>query len=128
MKRLLLALILGLASAFAAATPNNFSVAPATVGGGTSYLRAIPAHVDVRVLAANTNEDHTVPSTARLVIFSSSCAAFYVKSGGTAAVPAADVTDGSGSALNPAGFDVEGITTIGLISPTACVITLEFYK
>ena len=93
-----------------------------------AYLRIAPTFVDARVLAAGANESHTVPTGARWVIFSSSCAAFYAKTGGTAAVPAGDVTDGSASELNPAGWLLAAATTaIGLISPTACTITLSWY-
>ena len=89
--------------------------------------RNAPDHVDARVLAANVNEDHTVATDAKYVIFSSTVD-FYAKKGGTAAVPAADVTDGTGSELNPTIWYISGITTIGLIAPTAAVVTLTFYK
>ena len=93
-----------------------------------SYLRIAPTFIDARVLAASANESHTVPTNARWVIFSSNCAAFYAKTGGTATVPAGDVTDGSASELNPAGWLLATTTTsIGLISPTACTITMSWY-
>lgn len=106
---------------------NNFEI-PASHGGAPAFLRAAPTYVDARVLSASSNEDHTVPSGGRFVIFSANCSAVYAKRGGTAAVPGADVTDGSASELNPAGWFLEGVTTIGLISPEACVVTLSFYK
>lgn len=90
-------------------------------------LRRMPTYVDVRVLAASTNEDHTVPADAKYVVFSSE-ANFYAKRGGTAVEPAGDVTDGTASELNPVGYDIEGVTTIGLISATAQTITLAFYN
>ena len=38
--------------------------------GGRHLLRRMPDYVDARVLAASTNEDHTVPTDAKYVIFS----------------------------------------------------------
>ncbi len=95
--------------------------------GSRHLLRRMPTYVDARVLAASTNEDHTVPSGTKYVIFSSS-ADFYASRGGSAAVPSGDVTDGTGSELNPVGYDLEGVTTIGLISETAQTITMSFYN
>lgn len=89
-------------------------------------LRRMPTYVDARVLAASVNEDHTIPANAKYVIFSAE-ADFYAKRGGTAAVPSGDVTDGTASELNPAGYDIEGVATIGLISATAQTITMAFY-
>lgn len=84
-------------------------------------------YVNAQVLAANVAEVHTIPSGANRVLFSST-ANFYVKFGGTAAVPSTEVTDGSGSILNPTLRFCGGTTTIGLISPTTCVVTMEFYQ
>jgi len=83
--------------------------------------------IDARVLAANTAEAHTVPTGATHVVFSGT-ADFYVKYGGTAAVPAADVTNGSASELNPVAREIRGITSIGLISAATCIVTMCFYK
>lgn len=127
MKTAIKLLVLLAALAAAPALAQNALEIPAAAGGPAAFLRVMPSYIDARVLAANTNENHTVPTGARFVIFSSSCAAFYAKSGGTAAVPAADVTNGSGSELNPSGYYVVGVTTIGLISPTTCIVTLSFY-
>ena len=114
--------------ALASAAPNLFRIPPDAPGGFATYFRPMPTYTDARVLAANVAEDHTVPGTARFVIFSATCAAFYAKAGGTAAVPAGDVTDGTGSTLNPGGFFVGDIVTIGLIAPATCVVTMDFYK
>jgi hypothetical protein len=83
-------------------------------------------HIDARVLAANTAESHIVPSGARYVLFSAN-ADFYAKFGSAASVPAGDVTDGSASELNPTLRSIDGAASIGLISPTACYVTLSFY-
>lgn len=107
---------------------NTFIIPPEARGAFSSQLPVFPTYIDARVLAANTNETHTVPTGAKYVVFAANCAAFYAKQGGAAAVPAADVTDGTGSALNPAGFGIDGVASIGLISPTACTISLWFFK
>ena len=83
-------------------------------------------YVDVRVLAANVAEVHNVPSGATRVVFSAN-GDFYVRFNAAAAVPAADVTDGTGSILNPNMRTLDGVTTIGIISAAACNVTMEFY-
>lgn len=81
------------------------------------------------VLAANTAEQMTVPTGAKYVLFSGT-ANYYVSFGAdpTAAVPAADVTNGSASCLNPGLRALDGAAKIGLISPTDCVVTMEFFS
>lgn len=62
---------------------------------------------DVRVLGASSAETFTAPAGAYAVIFSgtSGLGDYWVqfRTGVTAAIPAADVTDGSAPALNPVG-------------------------
>lgn len=108
-------------------------------GGTPMEIRNAPGWVDAEVLAASTNVNHAVPAGADWVIFSST-GAFYAKPNGAAAVPGAAITDGSGSELSPAawqlrpiGFDgpkAAGtpITSIGLISAGTPTITMSFYK
>ena len=124
----LLALVWVLAIPGRSYSQNAFVIPPEARGAFSSQLPVFPTYIDARVLAANTNETHTVPTGAKYVVFAANCAAFYAKQGGAAAVPAADVTDGTGSALNPAGFGIDGISSIGLISPTACTVSLWFFK
>lgn len=81
---------------------------------------------DARSLAANTAESHTVPDGATQVVFSGTTN-FYALANGTAAVPG-DVTDGSAAELNPLVWLLDGVATIGLIAPAACVVTMTFYK
>ena len=97
--------------------------------GSNRAALAPPAsdHVDARVLAAGVAEAHTIPAGAKYVAFSAT-ADFYAKFGGAASVPAADVTNGTASALNPTQRRVpDGVTTIGLIAPAASVVTLSFW-
>lgn len=98
-----------------------------------SFARLSPTHTDARVLAANTNETHTVPSGARYVVFSADDV-FYAKKNGAASVPSGDVTDGSASEMNPGTWYLVGdpdgsdTATIGLIAPRATTVTLTFHK
>ena len=94
--------------------------------GEPAYARSAPLYVDARDLAANTNETHTVPAGADTVYFSAD-GDFFAKPNGAAAVPG-DVTDGTASEMNPEGWDLAGITSIGLIASSARKVTLSFYK
>lgn len=122
---LLAAAILAGGNAFA---QSRFRVPAPTVGSNTqSNIRNWPTYIDARVLAAGVSEAHTIPSGAKWVLFSSDCN-FYAKPGATAAVPAADVTDGTASEQNPAAWFIEpGTTQIALIAATTCTVTLAFY-
>lgn len=84
-------------------------------------------HVDARKLAASTPEVHTVPTGAVFVNFSAD-GDFYANFGAAAAVPAADVTDGSASVLNPGLRALDGAATIGLVASAECIVTMEFFK
>lgn len=103
---------------------------------GTNALDTKSAQVDARVLTANAAEVHTVPTwddggvtrKAGRVLFSST-KPFYIKLDGAAAIPAADITNGTSSELNPAWRWLAGnVTTIGLISPEDAIVTMTFFK
>ena len=95
--------------------------------GEPAYARSAPTYVDARALAANTNETHTVPAGADVVAFSAD-GAFFAKRNGAAAIPGGAITDGSASELNSESWNLDGVTTIGLIAPSARIVTLTFYK
>lgn len=127
MKYILYALLLISNAAFAAGTVGNFIIPPDVAARYASNIRPAPTYIDARVLAANTAETHTMPSNTRFVLFSGNCN-FYVNPNGTAAVPAADVTDGSGSELNPTAYYFSTPpTSLSLIAPTTCVVTMSVY-
>ena len=99
---------------------------------GRKMFAPLPSdQVDARVLAATTAELHTIPDGARFVVFAAS-ALFYAKFGTSlvaAAIPAADVTDGSAPEMNPEARQIpSGATHISLIAPAATIVTLSFYK
>ncbi len=94
--------------------------------GELTFARSAPGYIDARALAANTAESHTVPAGAKFVIFGSD-GDFYARPNGAASVPGSDVTDGSGSELNPVIWDLTGVTSIGLVASAVRVVTLTFY-
>ncbi len=95
--------------------------------GEQTFARSAPTYVDARVLAPNAAETHTVPAGAKFVIFGSD-GDFYAKPNASAAVPGTDLTDGSASELNPVIWDLNGVTSIGLVAGAARVVTLSFYR
>ncbi len=112
------------------AEPNDFYVNNIGYGPET-FGRNAPVFTDVRVLAADTAVAHTIPvgieKGVKFVVFSST-SNFFAKIDAVAAVPLVDVTDGSGSELNPSVWFIEGSTTIGLISSGVATITMSFHK
>lgn len=84
---------------------------------------------DARVLAANVAETVTVPTWAQVVILSPNIALgeVWCNWNATAAIPAADVTDGSASFRGTMICKVGG-TSLSVISPNAGVLSLTFYK
>lgn len=88
-------------------------------------------YVDCRVLAANTAESQAVPTGARLVLVTTTGNVFLNFST-TAAVPAADVSDGSAPTLvvstQPRMFAINSATAISVISSAINTVTFEFFS
>lgn len=105
-----------------------FTVPPEMGGRWASNIRSAPTYVQARVLAAGASETITLPAGTKFVIFSATCN-FYAKNGASAAVPAADVTDGTASELNPAAwYFTNASTQVTVIADTAsCVVTASAY-
>jgi hypothetical protein len=87
-------------------------------------------YIAAMVFSGAAAKTSTPPTGARFVKLSTT-AAVYFKIGGSAAVPAADVTDGSASRLLSPGetvtIDLEGATTVGVAAGAAAVVTLVYY-
>lgn len=88
-------------------------------------------YVDAHVLAASTAETFTKPTGARFVRLKGTVN-FFFKPNGTAAVPAADVTDGTSSTLvisNNEGvlLNVEFTTTISVIASAIGTVVAEWW-
>lgn len=129
------AIILGIMMLIAASfqpanAQTNFLNAQDAAKRFASNVRPAPAYVQARVLAANVAETMAFPATVRFVILSSTCN-FYAKVGAapTAAVPGADVTDGTASELNPTAYYLNPAgQSISVITPDAsCVVTGAAY-
>ena len=91
----------------------------------TSALPA-PNYVNAVSLGVATAESVTIPSGAKVAVFSST-GNFYANYAGTATVPG-DTTDGTASELNPTVRELETGETISVISPAAAVVTVAFYN
>ncbi len=96
-------------------------------------LRDPSQSIDGFALAANVSERIAIPAGAARVIISAT-ANIAVKFGtvaSSAAMPT-DVTDGTGSELNPAGYLLDnlgsGVTHLCVISDTTCLVSLAWYK
>lgn len=86
--------------------------------------------INARVLAANTVETFQAPALARFVLFSAD-GDFYCKiapASTAAAVPAADVTDGTAPELNPSMRYIGEQEFISLIATAATVVTMQFFR
>ncbi len=94
-------------------------------GRGTFEIPASD-HVTSYVLAAGVPKSVAVPVSARYVFFSAT-GDFFARFGGSAAIPAADVTDGSGSEVNPTHRALDAVQTIGLVAQSACIVSMSWY-
>lgn len=90
--------------------------------------------INAKSLGIATEESFTAatwPADAKYVAFSAT-GDFYMKFNGTAAA-GTDTADGTASELNPTMRrlllgDGAAVTSISLISPAACIVTLSFYQ
>lgn len=105
----------------------SFRIEPAQGGFGSTNAIPFSDQVMSRALVANTAESITVPTGARIAVFSANVD-FFANSTTTATVPG-DVTDGSASILNPVARSVEGVTTISVITAASGggIVQAAFY-
>jgi hypothetical protein len=118
------------------------SIQPAQATGVVTQLRPVsvedipgqfmigvarPQYIEAIVLTASSAATFTVPTGAKYVLFSAN-ADFYANYTTTATVPSVSTSTGAASELNPALRYIEGVTSISLISPTVCIITIGVYK
>src|SRR5688572_27691266 len=85
----------------------------------------IPSTVHTKVFAASTAETFTVPTDINFVIMSGSVP-FYVRTTGTAEIPADDISDGIGSFYIPssAEWEVDDGSDISIIPTGAGIVTI----
>lgn len=88
-----------------------------------------PTYTNTRVLAATVAEAIAVPAGATIVMLNGNVE-FWANFVTTAAVPAADVTDGSSPVLvnYPMLITIEGATSISVVSSYTCLVTASFYN
>lgn len=79
------------------------------------------------VLAAGVPKNITVPIGATAVAFNAT-GAFWVQYGAAAALPGVDDVGGGAPELAPAARRVAAGTTLGLVAPAACTVSLCFYE
>jgi len=97
--------------------------------------------IDARVLAAGVAESYTLPTDAQtpaqhatLLRINANAGPIFVNFNGTAAVPGADVTNGTSSImlrtdLGPVLLAAPHATdTLSIISPSACIVTIEAWS
>ncbi|MAH45943.1 hypothetical protein CMI37_08930 [Candidatus Pacearchaeota archaeon] len=85
------------------------------------------AHVDHKVIAATVAETFTVPTDATVVVLASNVDFYVDWHGETAAVPAGDVSDGTGVELNPSVRAIGGLTSFSVISASNGIVTAAWY-
>lgn len=106
-------------------------LSPITGNGNVLPIVEVSTYIDYSVLGVATNESRTVPTGVQWCLVTPSTDT-YVKRGAAAAVPAADITDGSGSVYIPAGASrlvrVLAGSSLQMISPAASVVQLEWYS
>ena len=95
--------------------------------GRVDFFPTVTDEVDV-VAVTTTSYTYVIPTGARFLIFYPSAGLEYaVRLNEDATYPSATVTDGSGSILCPGQLDVEGVTSLGIISNSAGPLTIAVY-
>lgn len=109
------------------------------MGALSAFLKERPQAFDLNgfnnavvLTVASTNVNHSVPAGAAWARCVATALA-YCQPGGGAAIPAADITNGSGPVALPAGEEVllrvGGLSTLGFISATAAaIVQVTFLK
>ncbi len=100
------------------------------VNAGIAFALRQSDWIDARVLAANTAVTFQAPAGARFVLFSAD-GDFYCRTASAstaAAVPTADVTDGTAAELNPAMRFIGDMEFISVIANAPRVVTMQFFK
>lgn len=85
------------------------------------------SHIDNYILTANVAKAITKPTDGNYVLFSSD-GDFWVRYGATAGSGSTDLTDGSGSELNPIVREVRNVTSISVIATSTRKISCLWYK
>lgn len=101
--------------------------------GNDIGLRNPSQYIDGFALAATVSERIAIPAGASRVVLAATAniAVKFGTSSVDAAIPT-DVTDGSGSELNPAGYLLDtlasGVTHMAVVSDATCKVSIAWYK
>jgi len=94
-----------------------------------SFALETPVYVNDYVLTAGTAKTVSVPANARYAFISANGDIWANFSGGTAAIPVADITDGSGSELNPTvRYMHAALSSFSLISAANALVSIAWYQ
>ncbi len=101
--------------------------------GNDIGLRNPSQYIDGFLLAANVSERIAIPAGAsRVVIVATANIAVKFGTVATDAALPTDITDGSGSELNPSGYLLDnlaaGVTHLAVISDAAAKVSLAWYR
>lgn len=105
------------------------------VENNLNFALTPPTSVLAYVLAANVPRDITTATAfadvnGKKPIYCAFSAnkEFYVKwNGSAAAVPTVDITTGASEELNPGVRKIGAVTTLSIVSPVACVVTISLF-
>lgn len=98
-------------------------------GGASAMTPPVSDYVNAYALSASTAESITWPDWAtHCNITGEAGVDYYVRTGGTATVPATDTTDGTASARNVAQRKrAHGEESFSIISGSSTIVTVEFW-
>jgi hypothetical protein len=96
---------------------------------GDQTFAVAQGYVNNYLLVAGVAKSITIPTGSNFALLSSSADVWVVIGAGkTAAIPSGDVTDGTGSELNPVCRFVKGETAMSVISSAAAKLSIMFYE
>ena len=78
-------------------------------------------------LTAGVNQTITVPAGANAVLFNST-APFWLQYGAAATLPTANDVSGNAPELAPQARRIAAGTSLGLIAPASCLVSLSFFR
>ena len=84
--------------------------------GRVDFLPKLPLYIDT-LEVTEINKEYTIPAGSKFTLFSAKGdVAFAVRANDAATFPDGDILDGTGSFINPAQFDLTGVTTLNFIA------------
>lgn len=94
--------------------------------GAVTFLRNPSTYLDV-IVFNGSSQNYTIPAGASFLVFSCTDNFWVDPRGGTVSVPVATNVLGTSFELNPAGYDVRGLTSISFIGASGQVLSISVY-